>query len=125
MRKVLFAHPDRKLTEMYLRHLEPHFSVDSAHDGLTAVRRFRRFKPSIIVSEYNLPMLSGLSLLRFARSRSGFNTIPFIFFSDHQDVSQALSFGANDWINISTSQPEHLLERIYHHLKINRYVQIN
>ncbi len=124
MRKVLFAHPDQKLTELYLRHLRPHFSVDSAHDGLTAIRRFRKFEPSIIISEYKLPMLSGLSLLRFVR-RSKSSAIPFIFFSDHKDVSQALSFGANDWISIHEAQPEYLLDRIYHHLKTNRHVQIN
>jgi two-component system, OmpR family, KDP operon response regulator KdpE len=125
MRRILFVHPDQKLSNLYVNRLQSHFLVDSAHNGLTAIRKFKAMTPSIIVSEYNLPVLSGLSLLRVVRSHPVHANLPFIFLSSHYDNSDALSFGANDWIDTHFAHPDYLLDRIYHNLKLNRYVQIN
>ncbi len=125
MTKILFAHPDQKFSQIYVKHLKMHFQVDSAHDGLTALRRLRLSPPSLVISEYHLPLLSGISLLQFVRNNHKFAATPFVFFSNHYDNSEALNWGANDWIDIRTNHPDFLLDRIYYHLKLNRHVQIS
>ncbi|HEX9503787.1 MAG TPA: response regulator [Patescibacteria group bacterium] len=121
MIRILFAHPDQKLSQIYTRRIQDHFSVDSARDGLTALRRLKIQRPALVISDYHLPILSGISLLRFIRNNQEFSMIPFIFLSNHDDNTQALSLGANDWLDIKSAYPEFLLDRIYHHLKTNKH----
>lgn len=119
MHKVFFAHPDAKIVALYESYLSPHFSFDSAHDGMSALRKIKLSSPSLIVSDYELPILSGLSLLKFIRSHPEMNKIPFLFFSDHPGEGLGLSHGANDWIYRQTT-PESVLNKIYYHLKTNK-----
>jgi DNA-binding response OmpR family regulator len=121
MLKLLFANPDTKLTQIYNQRMQGHFLVDSVHDGLSALRSIKIHRPAIIVSEYHLPLLSGLALLRFVRTNQNMTGMPFIFLSNHDDNTEALSFGANDWLETKSSHPDFLLDRIYHHLKTNKH----
>jgi DNA-binding response OmpR family regulator len=126
MIRILLAHPDQKLSALYVQHMQEHFLVDSAHDGLSALRQLRVQRPALIVSEYHLPVISGVSLLRFVRSNTNFMATPFIFLTEHHDNREALSFGANDWLDLKASHPQTLLEKIYHHLRLNKHaVQIH
>jgi len=118
MQRILFAHPNQKLTDIHSQHMRPYFNIDSVSDGLSAVRTLKLTKPMVVVSDYNLPMLSGLAFLRFVRSSPEFSMMPFMFLTDHDDNSQALSLGATDWLNIKETHPEILLDRIYLSLKI-------
>ncbi len=125
MIRVLFAHPDEKLSQIYSRSMQPHFTVDSVQDGLSALRKIKLNTPSLIVSEYQLPVISGIALLRFVRQEPAYSHIPFVFLTNHHDNSEALNFGANDWLDLSLSHPDLLLDRVYHHLRTNKYgVQI-
>jgi DNA-binding response OmpR family regulator len=121
MLSILFVHPDQKLSQIYTRHMLDHFLVDSARDGLMALRKFNANPPALVVSEYHLPLLSGISLLGFVRRHKQNHSIPFLFFSDHWDNSEALNLGANDWISINSAHPELLLDKIYYHLRTNKY----
>ncbi|MBX4191540.1 MAG: response regulator [Candidatus Doudnabacteria bacterium] len=121
MIRILFAHPDQKLSSLYSQRMQEHFNVDSVHDGLSALRRIRLQTPSIIISEYYLPLLSGITLLKFVRSNSNYSAVPFIFLTEHNDNTGALSLGANDWLDSHASHPNMLLDRIYHHLKLNKH----
>ena len=126
MLRILFAHPDQKLSQIYTQRIQPYFQVDSAFDGLTALRRLRMQRPALVVSDYHLPILSGMSLLRFMRGNQEFSMVPFIFLSNHDDNTEALGLGANDWLDIKSAHPEFLLDRIYHHLKTNKHaIQIH
>ncbi len=119
MIQILLANSDRKLTLIHEAYLKRHFSVDSAHNGLSALRQASLLRPNVVVSDYHLPLISGLSLLKYIRSHRHLHSIPFIFLSDHLDASEALSLGANDWLSRTTTSPDHLAEKIYHHLKLN------
>jgi two-component system chemotaxis response regulator CheY len=126
MFRVLFANPDPKLCDLYEKKLtQQKFLVDSAADGLTALRKFRANPSHVVISEYQLPVLSGLALLKSIRSHSKLYSTPFIFLSDHHDNSVALSLAANEWIEKQQALPEYLIERIYYHLKLNKAPIIN
>jgi DNA-binding response OmpR family regulator len=121
MLRILFANSDQKLSQIYVQHMNSHFLVDSAYDGLSALRKFKLSKPAMIVSDYHLPLLSGLSFLRFVRQTAPPSATPFIFLSSHDNNTEALNLGANDWLDIRSCQPDYLLNRIYYHLKTNKY----
>lgn len=110
MLPVLFIHPDPVFAKLYHSHFSPHFAFDSAHDGLSAVRKIRTNAPKLIVSEYKLPRLSGLAVLKFLRSHPELHATPFIFLSDHPGVEEALGLGANGWFSPQSVNPPELLE---------------
>ena len=123
MFKVLFANSNQKLTQMYSLYLKRHFELDSVQDGLSAIRKIKLNKPTLIVSDYNLPNLSGIGLLKYIRNHPDFFATPFLFLSDHADNTEALNFGANEWIDAYSAHPNLVIERIYYNLKINQYAR--
>lgn len=122
MTKILFAHPDEKLVQLYQPHLSQYFSFDSAFDGLTALRKIRLNRPELVISGAALPQLSGLALLRFIRTDQNFQHVPFLFLADDLDAAQALSLGANAWLSRTDTSPAELLDKIYYYLKINQSI---
>ena len=114
---ILFIHPDPKLIRLYEPHLQRYFAFDSAYDGLSGLRKIRLIKPGLVVSEVDLPKLSGLSLLKFVRSNPSYIHIPFLFLTKNQDPTQALNFGANDWLPRKSTSPSQLIDKIYYHLQ--------
>ncbi len=122
MYQMLFVHPDQKLVKLYERQLQDHFIFDSAHDGLSALRKIRLTQPKVIISSYHLPRLSGSGLLKFVRSHPQMSPVPFIFLTDTGDISAALAAGASEWIQQSEATPEILASRAWNHLKLNLHL---
>ncbi len=119
MYPLLFVHSDPKLVKIYETRLGQHFTFDSANDGLSALRKIRLAAPHIIVSDFHLPHLSGLALLKFVRGTPSLAATPFIFLSTRGDVAKGLEFGANDWISMSEATPDLLLNKAAEHLQHN------
>lgn len=115
MRHVLFIHPDRKLVEIYRRHLAPHFSVDSAHDGLAGLRMIKLHRPRVIVSDADLPFMSGLALLEYVRSHPEIHATPFLFLTRSAMPPEALGLGATAWLDQREHGPDSLLDHLYLH----------
>jgi CheY-like chemotaxis protein len=111
-KSFLFIHPDPVLSRLYQTHFSPHFTFDSAQDGLSALRKIRLTSPSVIVSEYVLPNLSGLGVLKFIRNHPELHKTPFIFLTNHPDVHLGLSHGANGWFNHQETTPTEVLEHV-------------
>lgn len=117
MLKVLFVHPDTKITSLYSKKLQNHFLVDSAQDGLIALRKSKINLPEVIVSEWNLPILSGAAFLKAIRTHPKLNHAPFLVFTGQDFDHQALGLGANEWLSQSTVSPQMLIERIWKHIQ--------
>lgn len=121
MINIIVVHPVKKTLELYTQPLSDHFQVHKSVDGLSALRQIKLIKPHLIVSEYDLPRLSGLALLKFIRGHSVLFATPFIFLSYKPLSHEALSLGANDWLNPSQTSSKRLIEKIYYHLKLNPF----
>jgi phosphoserine phosphatase RsbU/P len=115
---ILLIHPDQKLMGIYQRHLKPHFMVDSAHDGLTGLRMIKDRRPRVIVSDVNLPYMSGLALLSFVRNHPEMFATPFLFLTDAPMPEEALGLGASGWLTQSEHGPEQLLPHIFQHYNL-------
>ena len=124
MNKLLLIHPDRKLHGIYAQPLASHFTVDSAFDGIQGLRLIKSLRPDIIVSDYNLPYLSGAALLRYVRSHRDLHSTPFIYLSsDHPEV-EALGLGATEWLVLASTTPDILTGRCLNHLKVTQRMYV-
>lgn len=118
MTKILFVHPDRKVVDIFHRHLKDYVAVHVASNGLSALRQLKLVRPKLVASEVDLALISGLSLLKFVRSHPEFCVVPFLCLSNHDEhVTEALNLGANEWINLRTQPTEKVVEKIHYHLK--------
>lgn len=125
MYQLLFIHPDSKLTSIYQKFLRPTFQVDSAHDGLQGLRLIKTTRPQIIISEYDLSQISGLTLLSFIRQHSTLASIPFLFLSQKNLVEDSLNLGANEWLVQSQSSPREVLTKCLQHLNLSKISKQN
>jgi DNA-binding response OmpR family regulator len=116
---LLLIHPDHKMLGIYQKHLGTHFMVDSAHDGLTGLRMIKTRRPRVIISELNLPFMSGLALLEYVRNHPDHMRTPFMFLTDAPMPEEALGMGASAWLRQREHGPEELLQQVMSHLTLN------
>ena len=70
-------------------------------DGKTAWERIQELRPDVVVSDVDMPTLTGLELLEKVRTHPQLGLTPFIFLTslqERRDMRQAMSQGADDYI---------------------------
>lgn len=97
----------RRLTRMMLTNLGAK-NVYEAPDSLAALEVVRTFDPDVMVLNWNMPILSGLELLRIIRSPGLFPRpdLPIIMLSDcarRSQVTEALRSGVHEFLVRPTS----------------------
>ena len=92
------------------------YEVESASDGVQALKAFRDSSPSLVLLDLMLPGISGLDLCRIFRAES---TVPILMLTAkdaESDKVVGLEMGADDYITKPFSSDE-LLCRIRAHLR--------
>ncbi|GAB4313757.1 MAG: response regulator [Candidatus Sumerlaeia bacterium] len=89
-------------------------NVRTALDGDTALRAFREMRPDLILTDLQMPGLSGLELLEIIRRED--SRVIVIIITGHgseRNAAEALRLGANDYINkpVRPRQLEALLNK--------------
>jgi len=77
------------------------FEVMTAENGAEAIMLIKQKRPSLIVSDVEMPLMDGYTLCRALSQDPAFSDIPFIFLSSHKDPDdriQGLRLGAMDYI---------------------------
>lgn len=75
--------------------------VEEAVDGEDALRKILQRPVNLVVSDFNMPNLDGLSLLRALRSHEPTRQIAFIMLTGRADddlVRRAAQFGVNNYL---------------------------
>ncbi|MBA4266439.1 MAG: adenylate/guanylate cyclase domain-containing response regulator [Comamonadaceae bacterium] len=75
--------------------------VVGVSDGATAWKSVQKLRPDVIVSDIDMPGLSGLELLERVRAHPTIALTPFIFLTslqERRDMRQGMSLGADDYI---------------------------
>ena len=91
------------------------YKVSSGEDALSNLDNFH---VDIIISDYELPNISGTELLKNVRTNPLTATMPFIIVSaniDHKDVAYAISLGVSDYL-VKPFTAKILEEKLYHAL---------
>ena len=91
---------DFELLRNHLRRLKRDLEIDWAQSGADALDRLDRDRVDCILSDYQMPLMDGLQLLKAVRARG--DSTPFIFFTgqgNEQIVAEALRAGADDYFS--------------------------
>lgn len=86
------------------------YEVIMAHDGQSALERWRSDAPDIIILDINLPRLNGLQVCQRIREESDIPIIMLTVRSDEDDIVKGLEIGADDYI-VKPFSPRQLVAR--------------
>jgi DNA-binding response OmpR family regulator len=84
---VLIVDSDAELVPVIQMTLEDNgYDVETAYDGETALEKAQKRPPAAIVSEFVLPIVDGVELLRKVRNHNTLKNVVFIFLSENTSV---------------------------------------
>ncbi|MEG4392727.1 response regulator transcription factor [Microcoleus sp. BROC3] len=96
--KILVVDDDPAIRTLVHRFLTQKYQVDSAADGETALELFEKFKPLLVVLDWNLPDTTGYHLCQEMQRRTNVFVVMLSSRTDEADRLKALSAGADDYI---------------------------
>ena len=78
-------------------------NITEAEDGVIALRKLRESENrfGLIISDWNMPNMMGIDLLREVRGNDVFNNIPFVMVTDqaqHENIVEAARAGVSNYI---------------------------
>lgn len=92
----------RDMVKRTMRQLVPNVELFEAPDGQRATSLIKSKKPDIILSDWEMPNMSGDELLRWVREQPDSADTPFIMITsrgDRNHVMKAVEAGVNDYIS--------------------------
>lgn len=90
----------RRIVKNILRDLE-FKNVLEAEDGTTAVQVLSSQKIDLVVSDWNMPKMSGIELLRFVRSNDNLKDLPFLMITaeaQKENIIEAVKAKVSNYI---------------------------
>ena len=103
--------------KLFLEQIKPFlvgkgYSVETALDGLTALEKARRVRPTLILLDVVMPGMNGFEVLSQIQLESGISHIPVVMLTakgETESILQGERFGAVDYL-IKPFTKEDLLE---------------
>ncbi len=95
---------DMRMTRMKLRKICTDLgikNISEAVDGAQALEILEQAKPDLILSDWNMPNISGIELIQKIRENPSYSTIPVIFITaeaEKNSIIKSLEFGVADYI---------------------------
>lgn len=117
-RKIVVAEDDPATRALLVRQLERSgYRVFGCDNGRSALNAVEREAPGMVLADWGMPEMDGISLLKAVRELSNMNALPFIYFllltasSEKQHVIAGLEAGADDYLT-KPYDPQELLARL-------------
>ncbi len=86
------------------------YSVEKADDGVQALNKIKAgLKPDLIITDINMPNMSGLELIREVRTLNGFRFTPILAMTTESQASkraEGKKLGATGWLVKPVAVPE-------------------
>jgi two-component system chemotaxis response regulator CheY len=76
-------------------------NISEADDGATALEELKKNKADLIISDWNMPKMTGLDLLKNVRADDSLKHIPFLMVtaeSQKQNVLDAVQAGVSNYV---------------------------
>jgi two-component system chemotaxis response regulator CheY len=76
-------------------------NITEAEDGVAALKTLKSTKMDFVISDWNMPNMTGIELLRAVRSDSELNTMPFLMVTAEslkENVVEAVKAGVSNYI---------------------------
>lgn len=90
------------------------YAVDEASNGVVALQKLKQQRYDLVISDWNMPMMSGIELLGAIRNDDALKTIPVIMLTagtTKDNVQNAVSLGINGYIT-KPFTPEQLISSL-------------
>lgn len=90
------------------------YEVRTAENGQIGLDMIRQQRPTLVISDIEMPQMNGYELCSAVKSDSDLRTIPFILLStlsDAQDIIKGLHCGADNYVT-KPYDPEYLISRV-------------
>jgi two-component system, chemotaxis family, chemotaxis protein CheY len=103
----------RRIIKNYLRQLGFN-NVEEAEDGDVALEKLNDGQFDFVITDWNMPKMTGIDLLKKIRSENNFKNIPVLIITaeaEKENVVQAAQAGVNDYI-VKPFTPEVLQNKI-------------
>lgn len=110
----------RDMIKKQLRDKIPGAEIIDAVDGSRAVAAMKNLPPDLILSDWEMPNMSGAELLTHVRAMPHAGTVPFIMISsrgDRSHIIKAIELGVSDYLT-KPFTAEELLKKVLKQLKI-------
>lgn len=119
--KILIVDGDGYFLQMYEKLLNAiDYEVISAGDGDRGLFLVKDKKPDLVLSEVKLERRSGLELLKEIKANVEISETPLIFLTssaNRQDIKEALTLGASNYLIKSQHSPTEVVDVIIQTLK--------
>jgi CheY-like chemotaxis protein len=116
MKKLLFVDDDPLVPKLYQQSLgRLGFEVQTAGDGLTAMRMLRLSRADVVILDLLMPRFSGVDVLKFIRADKDLKSLPVIVLSNaymNEMGREAAALGVQKAILKSRCTPFHLRQAI-------------
>lgn len=109
----------RDMVKKQLRDRIPGLELNEAADGARALALIKQWQPEIVLSDWEMPVMTGEELLREIRGNTDLASLPFIMITsrgDRDHVVKAVQLGVSDYIT-KPFTPEELLRKVGKQLK--------
>lgn len=109
----------RDMVKKQLRERIPGAEVYDAVDGNRAVAQLKKQRVDVILSDWEMPGMSGEEFLQWVRAQDEFSATPFIMVTsrgDRDHVMQAVKAGVSDYITKPFSSDE-LIRKVFKQLR--------
>jgi two-component system chemotaxis response regulator CheY len=103
----------RRIVRNILRDLQFKNIID-AEDGAAAVRILETQKVDLIVSDWNMPVMTGLELLKWVRANEGTKNVPFLMITaeaQKDNIMEALKAKVSGYM-VKPFTPQSLAEKL-------------
>jgi two-component system chemotaxis response regulator CheY len=103
----------RRIIRNYLRQLGFN-NVEEAEDGDVALEKLNEGQFDFVITDWNMPKMTGIDLLKKIRAENNFKNIPVLIITaeaEKENVVQAAQAGVNDYI-VKPFTPEVLQAKI-------------
>ena len=103
----------RKIVKNILKQLG-YENILEAEDGVSALEVLKREKIQFIISDWNMPQMSGIELLKTVRATEAWKDLPFLMVTaegQKENVIEAVKNKVNNYI-VKPFSPETLMEKI-------------
>lgn len=109
--KALIVDDDRVLADVLAFTMRKEgYDIIMAHDGKTALQRWKKDNPDLIILDVNMPKLDGFSVCRCIRKESDVPIILLTVRGEEDDIVEGLEIGADDYI-VKPFSPRQLVAR--------------
>ncbi|MCX7929869.1 MAG: response regulator [Chlorobi bacterium] len=89
-------------------------AIVEADDGSTALEKLKQHKIDVVITDWNMPTMTGLELLKLIRSVPAWNSIPVLMVTSEarkENIITAAQAGATGYI-VKPFTPETLVEKL-------------